>query len=61
MINRPAQGEQMGLLESSRSKGCTASHESNGAPKKLDAKQIMWIYDTVAMKNPLQVKLPFAP
>lgn len=31
-----------------------------GRPKRLSAKQIKWIYDTVTKKNPLQMKLPFA-
>jgi transposase len=36
------------------------SSKATGRPKKLTAKQIKWIYDTVTMKSPLQVKLPFA-
>jgi transposase len=31
-----------------------------GRPKTLTAKQIQWIYNTVTMKNPLQLQLPFA-
>ena len=31
-----------------------------GRPKRLVAKEIRWIYDTVTTKNPLPFKLPFA-
>ena len=36
------------------------SRKAMGRPKRLVAKQIRWIYDTVTTKNPLQFKLPFA-
>lgn len=36
------------------------SRKATGRPKRLSATQIRWIYDTVTMKLPLQVKLPFA-
>ena len=36
------------------------SRKAMGRPKRLGPKQIRWIYDTVTMKSPLQVKLPFA-
>ena len=36
------------------------SRKAMGRPKRLAAKQIRWIYDTVTTKNPLQFKLPFA-
>jgi transposase len=36
------------------------ARKAMGRPKRLDAKQIRWIYQTVTTKNPLQFKLPFA-
>ncbi len=36
------------------------SRKATGRPKRLLAKQIQWIYNTVTMKLPLQMKLPFA-
>ncbi|HLG19648.1 MAG TPA: IS630 family transposase [Bdellovibrionota bacterium] len=31
-----------------------------GRPKKMTGKQIRWIYDTITMKNALQLKCPYA-
>lgn len=36
------------------------SRKATGRPKRLNGKQIQWIYDAVTMKDPLQFKLPFA-
>ncbi|AWP24489.1 IS630 family transposase [Acidiferrobacter sp. SPIII_3] len=36
------------------------ARKAMGRPKRLNAKQMRWIYDAVTLKNPLQLKLPFA-
>ena len=36
------------------------ARKSMGRPKRLQGKEIRWIYHAVTMRNPLQFKLPFA-
>lgn len=51
-----------GWLASYRAGGWQAlrSRKATGRPRRLDGKQIRWIYEAVTGKNPLQFKLPFA-
>jgi len=50
------------FLAAYRSGGWQAlrARKAMGRPKRLEGKQIQWIYQTVTSKNPLQFKLPFA-
>ena len=49
-------------LATYRAAGCDAlrARKGTGRPNRLSGRQIQWIYNTVTMKSPLQLKLPFA-